>query len=84
MRERGAVALDGGFGIVRSEPQVECIAAVGAGRTAQTGGESVDEPGKCAEVRGAKNCEFVLLGDPLRHLPMLTDATDGSSGRSES
>ena len=35
----------------------------------------MDEPEKFAKVCGAKNCEFVLLADPLRHPSMLTEAT---------
>jgi hypothetical protein len=80
MRKRGAVACDGGFEVVLRESQVECLAAIGARKSSLTRRESVDEPGKFAQVCGAKNFEFGLLRNLLwnllrnldRHLSMLT------------
>ena len=44
----------------------------------------MDEPGKLAQVSGAKNVAFASFGDPIQHQTMLTEviaAIDGSARR---
>jgi hypothetical protein len=71
--ERGAVALNRGFGVVFSKSEVERFVSVGAREPSDAGGKSVNEPGKFAQVWGAKNVELALLRDPVRHETMLTE-----------
>src|ERR1700730_8121208 len=73
MEKCSAIALDGGAGVVFSNPEIEVAFAVGAGRAAYASGESVHEPGKLGQLAGAKDCEFGFDGGPGWHMSMLTE-----------
>lgn len=47
-QERRPVPLDGGFGVVFGEAQVECTLAVGARESADASGKAVSQPRKFA------------------------------------
>src|ERR1700730_14183006 len=73
MEKCSAIALDGGAGVVFSNPEIEVAFAVGAGRASYASGESVHEPGKLGQLAGAKDCEFGFDGGPGWHLSMLPE-----------
>jgi hypothetical protein len=74
-QERGAVAFDGSFGVVFGESEIERALAICGRESSHPCGKSVDEPGKFAEVAGAKNVEFRLLRNAIRHSHMLPEAS---------
>lgn len=84
-QERHPVTLDRSLGIVFRESQIEHVLPIYARESAHARGESVDEPGKLAQMRGVNNVEFLLREIPIQHLSMLPEAAImGRTGSAES
>jgi hypothetical protein len=62
-QKRGAVTLDGGFGIFLGEAKIERAASICPRESPPACGKSMDEPGELAQVLGAENIEFALPGN---------------------
>jgi hypothetical protein len=56
MKKRRAIALDSSASIVFRESEIQVALAEGAGGAPYAGRKSVYEPGKLAELAGAKDC----------------------------
>ena len=73
-QERGAVSLDGGFGVVFGESKVERVLAIYTRESARPRGKAMDKPRDSAQMLSRNNIKLSLLGVPLRHSTMLPEA----------
>jgi len=75
LQEGGAVALYGSARVILGIAKIEVSLPVSAGETSKSSGESVHQPRKMVEVRGAKNGELTFICGLGGHLTIIKDGS---------